>query len=105
MGQVFKIAKSIRGTDKESMKANAIKDPNNGNLIMNQDDFGKVSVNFCKKVLEKNVVPKGYERLASIKEKLHDKRMEQGKKKGVMVDKAVYDSVVNKFKRNNKKEL
>ena len=103
IGQVFQIAKSIRGKEKECVKAHAIKDPNNGNLIVNQDDIKTVSVKYCKKVLEKNAAHTGYEELASVKVKLHEKRMDNDNRKGFMAEKEVYDNVLYKFKKNIKR--
>ena len=48
MGQVFKIAKSVKGDTEESGRANAIKDPNNGNLIETMKISRKCLLNIAR---------------------------------------------------------
>ena len=103
MGQVFKIAKSVRGIEKEGVKAHAVKDPTTNKLIVNQEEIKQVSVSYCKKVLTKNEPSEGYENMAKMKEKLHEYRMNNRLEEGFMADKDVFDTVVDKFKRNNKR--
>ena len=70
---------------------------------MNPEEIKEVSVKYCKEVLAKNKPTLSFEDIAKLKERLHEGRMKESCLQGFMVDKDTFDNVVNKFKRNNKR--
>ena len=52
INQIHKIAKELKGAKDEI--AHAVKDPETKKLVVEQDEIKKVSLKYCKKVLERN---------------------------------------------------
>ena len=103
VGQIFKISQEIKGTENGSSRANAIKHPRTGKLVVDQDEIKQVSLKYCQEVLTKNKPHKEFETMAHMKEILHNKRMNENIGEGFMADKEVFEKVLHKFKKNNKR--
>ena len=103
VGQIFKITQEIKGVERGASRANAIKHPTTGKLIVDQQEIKETSVKYCKKVLTKNEPKEEFKTMAKIKQMLHDKRMKENIGKGFEADKEVFDTVIDKFKMNNKR--
>ena len=101
VNQVFKIAKLASG--KGTSKAHAVKDPISGKLIVSQEEIRKISIEFCQTVLEKNEPNEAYKDMVAMKEEIHKMRMSKDLDKGFKADKEVYETVLEKFKKNNKR--
>ena len=74
-GSVFKIARSIQGPKKGAMEANAIIDPETGNLAVSAMEIKRVSLDHCKRVLTNNAPLVEYSKEIALKEKIHEERM------------------------------
>ena len=88
---------------KGATQAHAVKHPETGKLVVNQDEIKKVSVEYCQKVLAKNIPEESYKMMAELKEELHKKRMTENLDTGFEVEKEVFENVLNKFKKNGKR--
>ena len=103
VGRIYEISKQIKGIEKGAAQATAIKDPTNGKLIVDREAIKKRTIEYCKEVLTKNEPAKEFKAIAMLKQKLHDGRMIEKLEEGFSVDKEVFDKVLNKFKKNNKR--
>ena len=75
-GRVFKMKEVIAGPKKPAKEAHAITDPENGNLVVFNSEIKKVTLNYCKKVLENIEPEEEMKKLVEMKEKLHHMKME-----------------------------
>ena len=103
VGKIFKISKEIKGIDKGTSQANAIKHPTSGKLIVEKEEIKKISLEYCMQVLTKNKPDKEYETMAKMKQILHEKRMEMKIGEGFMAEKEIFDKIIDKFKKSNKR--
>ena len=101
--RIFKIAKLIKGLDNNRSKATAVKDPSTGTLIVDKDQIKNTTVKYCKEVLTKNKPKEGFIGLAKLKEDLHNTRMNERLGQGFMAQREVFDQIVEKFRKNNKR--
>ena len=85
------------------MEAHAIINPDNGELAVTAKGIMKISLEYCKKVLTKNEVQEGFEKEVALKQKLHDDRMADMGGKDFVFSKDIFDRVIKKFKKNNKR--
>ena len=104
VSNVFKIVKSIQGPRKGgALEANAIADPATGDLAVTVRDIKRVSLEYCKNVLKNNKVQEGFEMEIDLKDRLHEIRMQDFSDGGFVPNRELFDKVVKKFKRNNKR--
>ena len=101
--KIFKIAEKIRGPKKGFSEPQAIKDPFSGKLVVSSEEIKKVCLDHCVKTLQDNPVEKGFEEEIKLKEFLHELRMTEGLEEESKVDKETFNAVLEKFKRNNKR--
>ena len=101
VGQIYKIAKELKGAVPN--QANAIKDPETKKLVVEQSEIKKVSLKYCKKVLEKNEPKGGMKKMFEVREKLNEERLSEKDGEGFEATKEVFDEVLAKFKANNKR--
>ena len=69
---------------------------------MSTKEIQKVFLNHCKEVLESNPIEEGFEEEIKLKEKLNDIRMTENTG-NFEVTKDAFERVVDKFKKNNKR--
>ena len=103
VGQVFKIAKLVQGSKKDKVNAHAIKHPITGALIVSTEEIKKVSVEYCKQNLRNNDPHPGYQEGVKMISRLHNERMEDNIGNGCMINEEEFWSVLDKFKKNNKR--
>ena len=97
--QIFKIAKFASG--KGASKANAVRHPISGKLIVSQEEISEVSIEFCQTVLEKNEPNEAYKDMVAMKEEIHKSRMINDLDTGFKADKDVFKTVLEKLKKKN----
>ena len=93
----------IRGMDSNASKATAIKDPSTGALIVDREAIKTTTVKYCKEVLKKTKPSEGFENVSKAKDVLHNKRMKIKLGQGFMANKEVFNKVIEKFRKNNKR--
>ena len=103
VSSVFQIVRSIQGPSKGGGEAHAVEDPESNELAVTASEIKRVSLDYCKKVLKNNPVCKGFEREIELKERLHEERMLDLSEVGFTPNKSLFDKVVLKFKKNNKR--
>ena len=101
VGQIFKIAKALRGGT--TSQAHAIKDPETKKLVVEQNEIKSVSLKHCKKVLERNDPKREMERLFEIRNEVNEERLKVCNDEGFKASKEAFDQVLAKFKSNNKR--
>ena len=103
-GSVFKIAQAVQGPKKGgSMEAHAIVDPHTGEVAVSAKEIKRVSLEYCREVLTKNVAGKEFEEEIKLKEILHRERMEDGVGGGFVPSMETYKKVVKKFDKSKKR--
>ena len=103
VGKIFKISQEIKGIEKGAGKANAIKHPTSGKLIVDKTEIKKVTVEYCKEVLKKNEPKEDFKPMAKMKQILHEERMKLNIGEGFTAEKEVFDLIIQKYKKNNKR--
>ena len=103
VSNVFQIVRSIQGPKKGVVEAHAVADPESEEIAVTAKDIKRISLDYCKKVLSNNNVKEGYDREIGLKEKLHDERMLDVSGGGFTPSKKLFQKVVLKFKKNNKR--
>ena len=104
VSSVFQIVKSIQGPRKGGvMEAHAVADPDTEELAVTSKDIKRVSLDYCRKVLSNNEVKEGFEKEVQLKDRLHAERMVDVGGRGFTPNKELFDKVVGKFKKNNKR--
>ena len=103
VGRIHEIAKQIKAIEKGAGQANAIKDPTSGKLIVDQEEIKKRTVKYCKEVLTKNEPAEDFKVIAKLKVQLHEERMKERLDEGFKVEKDAFAKVIEKFKKNNKR--
>ena len=104
VGAVWQIAKELRGS-KNGVEAVAVKDPDTGKLVVSTNEIKKVSLKYCKKVLEKNPIKEGFEEDINIKKVLHELRMKEviDEDDDKEIEEGTFGNIVDKFRRSNKR--
>ena len=102
VGQVYEIARTVRGGKVKGMKAVAIINPENGKLAVDREEIKNVSFKYCKTTLKNNPPHNNFRIGAEIKEELHRKRMTLGSG-SFNVCKEELHKVITKFKSGNKR--
>ena len=74
---VFKLKEKLLGSKKSSPEATAIKDPISGDLITDRKEVLKVTLSYCKSLLDKKKPTDEYIEDYISKTDLHEKRMEK----------------------------
>ena len=103
VSKLFHIAKSIKGLEKGAGRATAIKNPATGELVTDQAKIKSVTLEHCMKVLAKDEPTEDFKAMAKMKVILHNKRMKLNPGDGFKAEKEVFDQVIEKFKKNNKR--
>ena len=103
VGRIYEVSKQIKAMEKGAGQANAIKDPCNAKLIVDQEQIKNVTLKYCKQVLSKNEPDAEFKVLAKIKHELHKERKNERSDEGFNVKKEAFEKVVDKFKANNKR--
>ena len=75
VGQVFEVARCVRGGKKSKPEPVGIINPQNGQLVVNRKEIRKVSLKYCKDTLKNNPPSEGFEMGAKVKDDLHTQRM------------------------------
>ena len=73
VGQIFKIAKEIKGSS--SNQAHAIKNPETKELVVDQSEIKDVSLKYCQKVLKRNEPKAGFRKMFEMREELNEERL------------------------------
>ena len=82
----------------------AVKDPETGKLVVSSDEIKKVSLKYCKRVLEKNPIKHGFEEDIEIKKTLHQLRMvEHIEEDDEVIQESTFGKIVDKFKKSKKR--
>ena len=103
VSNVFSIVKSIQGPKKGGgMEAHAVADPDSDKIAVTAKDIKSVSLEYCRKVLKNNSVKETVAKEIALKEKLHEERMNSCGK-GFMITKELFNKVIEKFRKNNKR--
>ena len=98
---IHKIAKELKGAKEEI--AHAVKDPETNKLVVEQEEIKKVSLKYCKKVLERNPPKAEMQKMFDLREKLIEERMAENVGEGFDPTKEDFEEVLGKFKNNNKR--
>ena len=53
-GQIYKVRELVEGPKKAGQEAQAIKDPSNGEIVVNTKEIKRVTLDHCLKVLKNN---------------------------------------------------
>ena len=83
-------------------EAHSVKDPKSGKLIVSTKEIQNVFLNHCKEVLQSNPIEEGYVEEIERREKLTDIILKETTGEFV-VTKEAFERVLDKFKRNNKR--
>ena len=101
INQIHRLAKEMKGA-KEEM-AHAVKDPETKKLVVEQEEIKKVSLKYCKKVLERNPPKVELQKMFDLRENLIVERMADNDGKGFEPTREAFGEVLAKFKTNNKR--
>ena len=104
VGAVWKTSQELKGS-KKGVEAVAIKDPETGKLVVSSDKIKRVSLKYCKGVLEKNPIKHGFKEEIEIKKFLHEIRMKEIYEDDdeIVVDEGTFGKIVEKFKKSKKR--
>ena len=104
---MFKFAANVGGNKKETPEATAVKDPISGKMMTSKKNIKKTFLDYCSKVLEKNIPEEGFEKEFELKNELHDLRMlKDTNDTEIINDEFTQDNfkdAFKKFKKKNKK--
>ena len=103
VGRIHEVARQAKGKGKGAGQPTAIIDPNTGKLVVDKEEIKKTTVQYCKQVLTKNDPDNDFKTMAKIKEILHEQRMKARLDEGFFAEKEVFNKVLAKFKKNNKR--
>ena len=104
VSNVFQIVRSIQGPKKGgATEAHAVRNQDTGELAVTAKEIKRTSLEYCKKVLTNNEVQEEVKREVELKDWLHRERMKESRGKEVVPTKEVFNRVINKFKKNNKR--
>ena len=101
--QVFKMKELVVGPKKGNQEAHAIKDPENGELVVGTEEIKKVSLKHCVDVLRKNEADEEAKELIEYKSKLHDLRMSRKPSSELEVGKGVFNKVMKNYEKKKKR--
>ena len=85
------------------MEANAIIDPETGNLAVSAMEIKRVSLDHCKRVLTNNAPLVEYSKEIALKEKIHEERMSRLGEGSFNPTLRKFEKVTKKFERSNKR--
>ena len=71
--------------------------------MVEQSEIKKVSLKYCKKVLERNAPKEEMKKMFDLREKLNEEILQENDGNGFEATKEVFDKVLAKFKSNNKR--
>ena len=74
--KIFRMKEIVAGNKKPAQEAQAIKDPESGQLVVSNSEIKKVTLKYCLKTLENNKPEKEVEELVELKNEVHKLRME-----------------------------
>ena len=101
---VFEIVKSIQGPKKGgTMEAYAITDPATGIVAVAGKEIKRISLEYCRGVLTNNEVEEDCRNEIRLKENMHTERMLVSEKGEFNPSREIFNRVVKKFKKNDKR--
>ena len=73
--QIYNMKKVVSGSKKSTNEAQAIRDPETGDLVVSNAEIKRVSLEYCLKTLENNEPEENAKELIKLKEEVHRLRM------------------------------
>ena len=93
----------VVGPKKGNQEAHAIKDPENGELVVGTEEIKKVSLKHCVDVLRKNEADEEAKELIEYKSKLHHLRMSMKPSSALEVGKGLFNKVMKNYEKKKKR--
>ena len=100
--KVFKLRERIQGPKKGCQEPNAILDPESKDLVASPDEIKRVALKYCLNVLKNNDVHPEFVIETSLRDALHDVRMQETGGDANMA-KENFNKIIKKFEANKKK--
>ena len=97
VGTIYEVAKRVRGGKKVAIQPLAIQNPKTGRLVISRTQIKSVTLKYCQETLSNNPPESGFGRHAEVQKELQSLRME-ATDGNFMVNKALFNKVLNKFK-------
>ena len=96
-GNIFKMKEVITGPKKGNQEPTAIRDPNDGELVVSNEEIKKVTLDYCvQNLTTKSKDPKTVE-IRDMRKNMHFLRMEEEDSEGLEIEWEDFEEVVNKF--------
>ena len=101
-GKIFKMKDVIAGPKKTTNEAHAVRDPKTGDLVVSNSEIKKVTLEYCKSVLENNEPENDMKELVEMKERIHQIKMDtkDPNEEEFEVEEEAFFQTIRKFKSN-----
>ena len=103
VGNVFKMRDAINGPKKGGQEATAIRNPQNNELIVSNEEIKEVTLKYCVDNLTKQPEDSSVVKGLEIKRFLHELRMEEADDEEFDICKEDFGEVINKFAKKKSK--
>ena len=103
VGNVFKMRDAINGPKKGGQEATAIRNPQNNELIVSNEEIKEVTLKYCVDNLTKQPEDSSVVKGLEIKRFLHELRMEEADDEEFDICKEDFGEVINKFAKKKTK--
>ena len=103
MGRIFKLKESVLGGKKNGQETCAIRDPETEKLLVSTKEVKRATLSYCLNNLKNNTMTKEGEKVAAMKEKLHEIRMKEDTKEEFEIGKEECEVVMKRFKAKETK--
>ena len=101
--RIYKLKKVINGPKIEAPEPTAINDPITGELITDEEEIKRVSLEHNVKILTKNKLKRKDEGLINLKKRNHEEIMSEGVTNSWDLTHSTFNKVVEKIKKKRKK--
>ena len=98
VGNVYKMKKLITGENQKGQEPVAVRNPKDGELIVEPNEIKKVTLQYCQDNLKKVKKSDKYITEEEVKQKLHNIRMNDKDEDGFKVDEDDFEEVIQRFK-------
>ena len=98
VGNVYKMKKLITGENQKAQEPVAVRDPKDGELIVEPNEIKKVTLQYCQDNLKNEKKSDKYITEEEVKQKLHNIRMNDNDEDGFKVDEDDFEEVIKRFK-------
>ena len=102
VGNIWEVRKKVLGKRKENTRPNAILNPENGKLVVSNQNIKTVTLKYCQETLQNNEPHKQYFEEIKMKTKEVEKKLFK-ENSDFDISKETFDSIITKFRKSGKK--